>query len=1023
VDRIRKLVFSLILLLLWGGPAGPFLCAGDGCVIVNGAGDFPLSRLAAREVRRYVYVRTGELLPIVAARSGGGDRVVLEEDPSLDREEYGLNTRPDGKSRVLTISGGSDIAVLYGVYHFAEILGVRFALHGDVIPDGRIALTLPEIDVTRTPLFEQRGIQPFHDFTEGPDWWSMDDYKAVLTQMVKLRMNWIGFHCYPEGNVGPEPLVWIGLPEDVNADGTVRSGYPSRWASTAGGSWGYEATKTSDFAAGAGLLFACDDFGSPVTDGFRPLPRGSKECNALFNRAGVFLDEVFSRARALGIRTCIGTETPLHIPADVRRRLEEKGYDPDDPETVRRLYEGIFTRIARCHPLDYYWLWTPEGWTWRDVSRKQVEGTLADIDLALEALDRTERPFGFAACGWVLGPPGDRALFARELPPHVAVSCINRQVGFTPVEPGFAKVHERAKWAIPWVEDDPAMIVPQLWAGRLRRDAADAHACGCTGLMGIHWRTKVLEPNFAVLAAAAWDQSDWNGEFGKKTAPPEPGEAESDPPAFESTSLSDRARDLPCDDFYRDWCRASFGREASDELSLLFTHLDGGEGRYGSKKATRLPRPADWIGGPGGIRVNDRPWEEEKKRYAFVDEMAALRAKVAGPGSLARFEYWLDTFCTLRAIGRLGCARGTFDRIVKRIDEATDDAEKKEIAEGEALPARLELARLWERMITFQLAAADTIGAFGTIANMEMHVRRGVKDARFLDLHDGKLAAVLGRPLPDGIHPRSDYMGEPRLIVPTVRSVVDEGEALTVKVVVLDNSAPRKAALYRRSFGDGRFEETALTHAGRGVFTATLPPATGIGFEYYVAAVTSGGGQLLWPASAPAQNQTIVVAPSLKGGKKRKPVLFPESWEGIWKGTCRAQDPKGGGFSFAMELHILPLSDEERMTWKIVYGEGAKRQVRDYEIVALDRSRGLFSVDEKNSILIDSFLIGDALHSQYSVGGTLITIRYAMQQGTIVFDLLSSSLENPTESGGDGDVPAVFAYPVSAAQRAVLVRQ
>ena len=49
---------------------------------------------------------------------------------------------------MLTISGGSPIAVLYGAYHFAENLGVRFYLHGDVIPDERISLPLPALDET-----------------------------------------------------------------------------------------------------------------------------------------------------------------------------------------------------------------------------------------------------------------------------------------------------------------------------------------------------------------------------------------------------------------------------------------------------------------------------------------------------------------------------------------------------------------------------------------------------------------------------------------------------------------------------------------------------------------------------------------------------------------------------------------------------------------------------------------------------------------------------------------------------------
>lgn len=89
-------------------------------------------------------------------------------------------------------------------------LGVRFYLHGDVVPDGKIPLRLPNLDETHAPLFETRGIQPFHDFPEGPDWWNRDDWLAYVSQLAKLRMDFLGLHCYPEGNNWPEALVWIG---------------------------------------------------------------------------------------------------------------------------------------------------------------------------------------------------------------------------------------------------------------------------------------------------------------------------------------------------------------------------------------------------------------------------------------------------------------------------------------------------------------------------------------------------------------------------------------------------------------------------------------------------------------------------------------------------------------------------------------------------------------------------------------------------------------------------------------------
>ena len=465
-------------------------------------------RLAAKELRRYVYLRSGELLPIVGETGKDSDAIVVRTDPTLSLEEYRLKTADSGDRRVLTISGGSPIAVLYGAYDFAEKLGVRFYLHGDVVPEEKISLSLPVLDERHKPFFATRGIQPFHDFPEGPDWWNEDDYKACVTQLAKLKMNFLGLHTYPDQGPNAEPLVWIGLPQDVNPDGTVRFSYNSYWANTLrNGAWGYAAAKTSDFTCGAGQLFADDAYGPDAMKGMVPHPQTPQQCNELFNRTGAEFRAVFALAHKLGVKTCIGTETPLTIPAAVREHLKQLGKNPDDPAVVRELYDGIFKRIAAIGSVDYYWLWTPEGWTWGGNNPTQFEATIRDIRAAYDALAATGKPCTLATCGWVLGPQHDRAALDALLPKECAMSCINRTVGHDPVEAAFANIIGRPKWAIPWMENDPNLVAYQPWAGRMRHDAVDARRLGCDGLLGIHWRTKALAANVSALAGASWDQS------------------------------------------------------------------------------------------------------------------------------------------------------------------------------------------------------------------------------------------------------------------------------------------------------------------------------------------------------------------------------------------------------------------------------------------------------------------------------------------------------------------------------------
>ena len=73
-------------------------------------------------------------------------------------------------------------------------------------------------------------------------------------------------------------------------------------------------------------------------------------------------------AHELGVKVCIGTETPLVIPGNSEKTYGINRYD----QVVSELYRGMFTRIMKTMPIDYYWLWTPENWTWHGVDDADV---------------------------------------------------------------------------------------------------------------------------------------------------------------------------------------------------------------------------------------------------------------------------------------------------------------------------------------------------------------------------------------------------------------------------------------------------------------------------------------------------------------------------------------------------------------------------------------------------------------------------------------------------------------------------
>ncbi|GHT22592.1 hypothetical protein FACS189430_04610 [Bacteroidia bacterium] len=805
-------------------------------------------------------MRTGELadiqeifsaeeIPAHAIVLATNDGVLHKADAELSAEAYQLKT--DGNR--LFITGGSEQALLYGSYKFAEHLGIRFYLHGDVLPDKQLkSFTLPDLNEVHTPLFATRGIQPFHDFPEGPDWWTLNEYKAILAQLPKLGMNFIGFHNYPH----PEPMVWIGLESDINADGSVKTAYPARHFHTMENAWGYAAKSTGDYSFGAADWYPKDIYGPVYMDNRTATIPGSWGVSAideqtsidLYNATGKFFGEAFTYAHKMGVKVALGTETPLSVPGHVRKRLQDLNLNPADSSVIRQLYEGLFTWVQKHYPADYYWLWTDESWTWSGNSQQQLDRILSDMQSALRALNNVQPDFGLATCGWVLGPQQDRTLFDNYLPKDIPFSCINRAVGFTPIDPGFAAISGRSKWAIPWMEDDPAMIIPQLWVGRMRHDAADALAYGCDGLIGIHWRTQSIAQNIAALAQAGWSQTGWNPTPDKKMTPEE---------AVQNAKRHER--DMDASSYYADWARSEFGEEAAQQLTVLFTNLDGTEpSERQDERQGRLPRPSTWVDGPGGLKAINTPtpdWTQQSKDYAFVDEMEALRPLIKGKGNLARFDYWLNTFRYLRAMGELNCTTGAYIAKAKEIRELKDSLQQQERAKNELLPLRIQSIGQLREVHRHLFAFISTYGELGNLTNWQQHLM-----SVHFDKPARELTTWLGKELPAEALPDQTPVYPSRIVAPELRTAIESDENFNIQVIITEAS-PAKAVLKYRLLGEKKYQAVALQSVGRCVYQADIPADRITGdFEYHIEVKKQAGKTMYFPPTAPEINQTVVVS-------------------------------------------------------------------------------------------------------------------------------------------------------------------
>jgi hypothetical protein len=141
---------------------------------------------------------------------------------------------------------------------------------------------------------------------------------------------------------------------------------------------------------------------------------------------------------------------------------------------------------------------------------------------------------------------------------------------------------------------------------------------------------------------------------------------------------------------------------------------------------------------------------------------------------------------------------------------------------------------------------------------------------------------------------------------------------------------------------------------------------------------------------------------------------LPADWHGRWTGTLKITPVDGKEQETPMELTIEPLTESKNLRWRIIYGEGKKAPVRDYELQPQENASH-FVIDEKNGILIDAWLTGGVLHSQFVVDDALIAVRYERTGDMLRFSLTATSMKEPRESKLSGkDDFNVKAYKVQS---------
>jgi hypothetical protein len=172
----RVLTYGLIFAVLWGWACSEARAGNDGprSVAVVGAHAPEIERYAAKQLCGYLQKLYGiHAEPEVSLTALAEVNLLIgspASDPAVARalgsggwpkvSDQGIvlkRARLKGKP-ALVIGGGSPAATLWAVYELVQRWGVRYLLHGDILPAKPGHFALPARDVVMEPIFRDREV-------------------------------------------------------------------------------------------------------------------------------------------------------------------------------------------------------------------------------------------------------------------------------------------------------------------------------------------------------------------------------------------------------------------------------------------------------------------------------------------------------------------------------------------------------------------------------------------------------------------------------------------------------------------------------------------------------------------------------------------------------------------------------------------------------------------------------------------------------------------------------------------------
>jgi hypothetical protein len=464
--------------------------------IVVGAQAPEMEKYAARELQRYLYEISGALLPVVSDAStidratfivgqkstnarindfvNSWDFTVGPADPGP--QGYVLKKLAANNQEVIAIAGSDSLGTLYGVYGLLDdYYGIGFSLGGDVLPDVRSELQMVNVNEKKAPRQYIRGFLPWTNFPQSATVYSIEDYKFIIDQMTKMRMNFILLHNY-SGKADHNEMFANFTYNNVTSRvwmATVRSGH----------GWGCPGWDVNKYLFKCTDLFDDYDFGADCA-----LHNSSLSNVETFRKGASEFQRILLYAHSRGVKFGLGLDIDV-IPGVY-------GTTASNPAVV----DARTSQIINDYPdLDYLFCFRSEDMsdaytaTWQSIFNRMYSNMRAGAPQTR-----------IAVSGWGLAAP-----FVANLPADVICAPISQ---YTDGCESGSIYGSREYWGCPWLERDMGSSVYYYPYNMNLSNTVAAYRGRAPNMKGFYcltWRiTDAIDPKMSYIAKAPWDLAE-----------------------------------------------------------------------------------------------------------------------------------------------------------------------------------------------------------------------------------------------------------------------------------------------------------------------------------------------------------------------------------------------------------------------------------------------------------------------------------------------------------------------------------